>query len=181
MFGDLNTNNTKGGILQYILSGAFIFAILTLASVAYLQHSSLESLKQQVSEIQSTTLNIEHGNQLAFNLGLMESQETQSKKSILKNHDIIGEVKDLTPDSLTIETKIDDITKIDQYDESKNELFPQTIKKYKVIVNDATIFTSMKINELKVGDWVSVQSKNSIYHTSEFVEFVATSISVVAK
>lgn len=159
--------------IQKIFIGFLILAIGILAGIAYFQDLSLNNLQQQVTEIREIALKMRPEN----NSAILENQDTQSqsgifskslKASIPSINFIVGEVKEILIDSLTIDAKIPDISKLDQYDESKNESYPRIVKTYKVKANKDTLFFTKQLNELKRGDWVSAYSSNPIYQSTEF-------------
>lgn len=140
-------------IVKNVVTGALIFVIILLSSLLYFQNVEFNKLRKQIT-----------------NQGIasppIECDKPSLNESILEINYIFGEVKDISSGTLTIEAKIADVSKINEYDE--DEPLPRLTKLYKITADDNTVFPSRKLNELKMGDWARAYSKNSIYDTTEF-------------
>ena len=97
-------------------------------------------------------------------------QPKESLKDIIPRiNDFWGEIKEIKGQTIVVEARIADISKLDQFDESKGTSFPMITKQFNVVTNQETVFSFKKLTELKTGDHVSVFSKKPIYGVDEFV------------
>ena len=159
---------------QKIFTGFLSLSVGILAGIAYFQYSSLKNLQQQVAEIRTTALKTGPEN----NSALLENQSTQSQgdtssespKALIPTvNSIVGKIKEIFSDSLIIEANIPDISRLDQYSESKNEPIPRIIKTFKATINKDSVFFFKQRDDLKVGDWVHASASNPIYQLTEFI------------
>lgn len=140
-------------IVKNAMTGTLIFAAILLSSLLYFQNLELNKLKRQMVAQEIVSLPI-------------ECSKPSLNESILEINYIFGEIKDISSDYFTMEAKIADISKINEYDE--DEPLPRLTKNYRITINNDTIFPSKKLDELKAGNWVGAYSKDPIYDTTEF-------------
>lgn len=168
LFGGNASNLTMNNTIQTVFFGIITIILALLVITVYNQELKIAKLEQEnvVIELQKE-LSVEE----IAKLSSAEESKTNklAQQSFLDtNKSIIGEIKSIVGNSITVEAVVTNITGLEQVDFSKSSTIGLIKKTYQITVAPTTIFKKEKLGQLKVGDMLQVSSDSSILLVNKF-------------
>lgn len=101
---------------------------------------------------------------------------TSTRNGLIENSFILfGKVKEIGVGYLVVEASVADLEKLSSVDFSSEKAeLPVVLKNYRVNISDRTEFTSVKLDEVYDNAYITVESKERIYTTSELTAIKVT-------
>lgn len=99
-----------------------------------------------------------------------------TKNGLIENSFLLfGKVKEIGVGYLVVESYVADLEKLSEVDfSSERSELPTVLKNYRVNISDRTEFTSVKLDEVYDNAYITVESKERIYTTSELTAIKVT-------
>lgn len=154
-------------IYTFIVS--LVFGFFVLGFNLYKQALAIDALEQKYNS-GGAVLNLGTPAPLPKDTRLLDMIESQS--------DIIGKITTISGGQLVVEVSVPNIELLASTDTTKPFTVEQVKKNYTINITEKTVFETKKLEELKVGDIISVSSLLPVFEINKFNALVIKSVDI---
>lgn len=154
-------------IYAFILS--LVFGFFVLGFSLYKQTLAIDALEQKYNS---------GGVVLNSSTPLPLPKDTRLLDMMVSQSDIIGKITAISGKQLLVEASVPNIEILANTDTTKPFTVEQVKKNYTINITEKTVFENIKLEELKVGDNISVSSLLPVFEIDKFNALVVKSVDI---